>query len=85
MKHASKATLAELETLLGKLRLVPGLAERASGTFYLKRAYLHFHEDPAGLFADVRLDRVNFERIAVTTADQRQTLLARVVANLGAE
>ena len=86
MKHASKATLVELETLLGKLRLVPGLVERASGTFYLKsRAYLHFHEDPAGLFADVRLDRVNFERIAVTTADQRRTLLARVVANLGAE
>ena len=86
MKHASKAILAELETLLGKLRRVPGLVERAPGTFHLKsKAYLHFHEDPAGPFADVRLDRVNFERIAVTTQAQRRQLLARVVANLGAE
>ena len=32
-----------------------GLTERTPGTFYRRsRAFLHFHADPAGIFADVR-------------------------------
>ena len=39
-----------------ELRGCPELTERSRGTFYKKsQAFVHFHEDPAGLFADVRL------------------------------
>ena len=85
MKHAGTATLTTLEPLLRELRAVPGLVERAAGTFYWKsRAYLHFHEDPAGLFADARFDRLTFERLPVTTKAQQAQFLERVVANVAA-
>jgi hypothetical protein len=45
------------------------------------RAFLHFHEDPAGLFADVRLTG-GFDRFAVNTAAERTSLLKRVKAFL---
>ncbi|MBX3483502.1 hypothetical protein [Phenylobacterium sp.] len=77
MKHASAATLDLLEPLLGDIRAL-GLRETSRGVFYRKgRAFLHFHEDPKGLFADVRdTDGRDFERFDVTTADGRAALLA---------
>ena len=55
MKHATPQALAQVADLLAQLRAVPGLVEKRPGIFYRKgRAFLHFHEDPAGLFADVR-------------------------------
>ena len=65
-----------LEPLLSRLRALPGLKEKARGTFYLKsRAFLHFHEDPAGLFADVRAnDGADFDRLRVETEDEREAL-----------
>jgi hypothetical protein len=55
MKHATAEALAQIPELLEQLRAVPGLVEKGPGVFYRKgRAFLHFHEDPAGLFADVR-------------------------------
>lgn len=65
MKHATAMALDELEPLLAKLRQLPGLKERSRGIFYLKsRAFLHFHEDRAGLFADIRAaDGRDFDRI----------------------
>jgi hypothetical protein len=76
MKHAGPATLMTLETLLEKLRVLPGLVEKKPGIFYLKsKAYLHFHEDPAGIFADVRLAGDDFERFAVNTIRQQGALL----------
>ena len=77
MKHATPAALDALEGLLADLRTL-GLVERARGVFYRKgRAFLHFHEDPKGLFADVR-DAAggDFERFDVTAADGRAALLA---------
>jgi hypothetical protein len=57
MKHASAATLGRIEGLLAELRALPGLTEKKTGTFTLKgSAFLHFHEDPAGLFADVKVE-----------------------------
>ena len=55
MKHASPATLDLLEPLLAEIRaLGGGLKEKSRGIFYMKgRAFLHFHEDPKGLFGDV--------------------------------
>jgi hypothetical protein len=84
MKHATTLALDELEPLLAKLRQLPGLKERSRGIFYLKsRAYLHFHEDPAGLFADIRsADGKDFDRLNVDAAEAREALFKRAKAAL---
>jgi hypothetical protein len=80
MKHAGPQTLAQLEPLLVKLRAVAGLVERKPGTFYLRSsAFLHFHEDPAGVFADVKLQGSSFERLPLRTL-QDHALLVKAVA-----
>ena len=80
MKHAGSEALDRLESLLAVLRDMPGLREKSRGTFYRgSRAFLHFHEDPTGLFADIRVD-VEFERVRVTTANEQERLLQRVRA-----
>lgn len=79
MKHASAATLAELDALLREIRTLAGLVEKSPGCFYRKgRAYLHFHEDAAGLFADVKLDGVAFTRMCVSSAQEQADFLAVV-------
>jgi len=77
MRHARDEDLDRLEPLLAQLRRLPGLAEKKRGTFYRKsRAFLHFHEDPKGLFADIRdAADAEFERIDVTEAAGRAQLL----------
>lgn len=86
MRHARPEDLDRLEDVLAQLRALPGLTEKARGTFYRKsRAFLHFHEDPKGLFADVRdAEDRDFERIDVTTAEGRDRLLAIAKARLAA-
>lgn len=80
MKHAGPDALDRLEPLLAKLRTVPGLAEKNRGTFYRRsKAFLHFHEDPSGLFADLRVGE-EFERYRVETSAERSALLAKVDA-----
>jgi hypothetical protein len=75
MRHAGPAALDALEELLTKVRS-RGLKETARGVFYRKgRAWLHFHEDPAGLFADVRA-RDDWERFRVSEPAERAELLA---------
>ena len=79
MKHATSGALDELEDLLDDLRGVDGLTEKSRGAFYRgSRAFLHFHEDPSGLYADARLDGVEFERMRVSTQAERKRLLSRV-------
>ena len=79
MKHASRDTLEALQPLLDELRRVPDLVERTPGAFYFKsKAFLHFHEDPTGLHADVKLDFVRFERLRVATREEQRRLLAEV-------
>ena len=81
MRHVSAAGLDELDDLLLELRRVDGLKEKKRGVFYRgSRAFLHFHEDPTGLYADVRLDGTDFERVRVTTKAERRRLLSRVRA-----
>jgi len=68
MKHAGAASLDRLEELLGKLRQLGALKEKSRGVFYLRsKAALHFHEDPGGLFADVRAAG-EWERMPVNSA-----------------
>ncbi len=82
MKHAGDSALDRLEPLLGSLRQMPPLREKSRGTFYRGgRAFVHFHEDPAGLFADVRFGD-DFERIDVTTTAKQHALARKISADL---
>ena len=78
MKHATPTALEQLEDLLASLRRLHGLREKARGVFYIRsKAFLHFHEDPQGLFGDVRLSE-DWERFAMNSAADRSRFLARV-------
>ena len=85
MKHAGPATLDRLEPLLARIRAIKALKERTRGVFYLKsKAFLHFHEDPVGLFADLRTaDGRDFERLQVDDAGARDTLVATAAKRAG--
>lgn len=84
MKHAGPATLARIEPLLEALRERPALREARPGVFQLQsRAFLHFHDDPSGVFADVRLSD-EFVRLDVTTASGQADLLERIDGRLSA-
>src|SRR5262249_15965997 len=84
MKHAGQAALDRLEPFLPHLRELEELREKSRGVFYRQgRAFLHFHEDPKGLFADVRLAD-DFERLEATSIAQRAVLLRRIRAGLAA-
>lgn len=75
MKHASEAALDQLEDLLNQLRTCEGLREKKRGTFYRKSsAFLHFHEDPEGLFADLRYPD-DWHRFPVNTAAEWAVLV----------
>ena len=78
MKHARGPALDSIEGLLGSIRRRDGLVEKVRGVFYRAgHAYLHFHEDPAGIFADLR-EAAEWERLPVNTGVQRRALLARL-------
>jgi len=80
VKHAGPEALHRLEPLIRELRAIPDLREKKAGSFYRRsRAFLHFHEDPTGLFVDVRFDR-DFERMAVTTRPEQERFLSLVRA-----
>jgi hypothetical protein len=86
MKHAGVEALDALESLVAAIRRLPGLKEKARGVFYRKgHAFLHFHEDPAGLFCDIRLaPEEDFTRRRVSTAAERKALLAEAKRALDA-
>lgn len=82
MKHASPSALQELNGLLQQVRSLPGLVEKKPGIFYARSsAYMHFHEDKAGLFADVKLSGKEFVRFPVNTPEQQATFLLQVRAS----
>jgi len=83
MKHAGTAALDQLEPLLAVIRTLPGLKEKGRGVFYRGgRAFLHFHEDPEGLFADARLVGSDFDRFRVETAEEWDIFLSRVASKI---
>jgi hypothetical protein len=82
MKHAGATALRSLAPLLEALRTIPGLKERSPGSFYRgSRALLHFHEDPSGLFADLKKGG-EWQRLRVNSAAERERLLMNVRAAL---
>jgi hypothetical protein len=78
MKHATSTALAEVSGLLEQIRIRDGLKEKKLGIFYRKsKSFLHFHEDPAGLFADLSVG-ASFDRYPVNTRREWNVLLAAV-------
>ncbi|MCL2428712.1 MAG: hypothetical protein FWD12_05725 [Alphaproteobacteria bacterium] len=84
MKHAGRDALDQLEDLLSALRRLPDLRERSRGVFYRRStSFLHFHDDPAGLFADLRRGG-EFKRFKVSSAAERRAFIAVVRSELEA-
>jgi hypothetical protein len=83
MKHATGVALDGLEPLLVRLRKLDGLTERRRGVFYRRsQAFLHFHEDPAGFFADLRTG-AGWLRLPATTAREQSALVKAAKGELG--
>ncbi|MDE2355947.1 MAG: hypothetical protein KGL69_04245 [Alphaproteobacteria bacterium] len=80
MKHAGPAALVRLQDLLAVLRARGDLKEVRPGVFYRRgRACLHFHEDPSGLYADVRAPHdADFTRIKLGGPADAAALIAQL-------
>jgi hypothetical protein len=85
MRHATPEDLKKIETLLDEVRRVPGLVERTPGSFYRgSKGFLHFHDDPTGMYADVRLVAgEDFVRLRVQTKAEQGSLLRQVRRAVG--
>ena len=80
MKHADADTLARLSYLLDGVRQHAALTEKSPGIFYMRALpFLHFHDDPSGIFADVKLDFGSYSRHRVSTRREQKALLGRIV------
>jgi hypothetical protein len=80
MRHAGHEALAGLESLLIEIRKYENLTEKKPGIFYRKtKAFLHFHEDPAGLFADLRIGK-DWQRFPVNHPAEQYLLLTALAA-----
>ena len=70
--------MQQLSDLLGEIRQRPGLKEKKLGIFYVRsKSFLHFHEDPAGVFADVG-SGAGFERYPVNSRKEWRALLSAI-------
>jgi hypothetical protein len=87
VKHASESTLEGLSTLLDRLRSIDGLVEKRPGVFYRRsKAFLHFHEDPSGIFVDIRINVDEpFTRLPVSTRGQQSELVSTITCALQPE
>jgi len=84
MKHAGPQALDELEPILREIRKIEGLTEKKRGTFYCRgNAMLHFHEDPAGFFADLKVDG-EFVHLPINTKREEVEFLRRAAMALRA-
>lgn len=82
MRHAGPDALDQLEPILEEIRRLGGLKEKKRGAFYCGASgFLHFHEDPAGFFADLKIDH-DYVRFPINSKTQTQTFLRRAAAAL---
>ncbi|MGB0062218.1 hypothetical protein [Candidatus Binatus sp.] len=82
MKHAGPDALDQLESVLEEIRRLGGLKEKKRGAFYCgSNGFLHFHEDPAGFFADLKTGG-DYVRFPINTKTQTRTFLRRAAAAL---
>ena len=69
------------EELVDALRAIDGLDDLGQGApnfAFRSRPFLHFHEHPDGIYADVRLGGGDFQPVWVSTPGERLELLALV-------
>ena len=84
MKHAGHHALEAIGGPLADIRKQGDLVERSPCVFYRKgRAFLHFHEDPSGLHADLR-PGAEWERFRVETGAERRVFLSALKDSLAA-
>lgn len=82
MKHAGEAALDSIESLLATIRTYKSLTERKRGSFYIKSVgFLHFHEDPTGMFADLKVGG-EWQRLRVTTRLEQRRFLSMLSSAL---
>jgi hypothetical protein len=82
MKHAGPEALDQLEPILEEIRRLDGLKEKKRGSFYCRSSgFLHFHEDPAGFFADLKVGD-DYVRLPINSKTQTKTFLRRVAGAL---
>ena len=82
MKHAGPEALDSLEDVLAAVRRHAGPREKGRGIFYLRgNAFLHFHEDPAGPFADLKVAGA-WVRLRAATKRERAKVLREVARAL---
>jgi hypothetical protein len=75
-------TLDRIAPLLEALRAHPTLREVRPTVFQLNdRDFLHFHDEPECIFADVRLTK-RFVRLPVSSHSEQLELLERIDHNL---
>lgn len=83
MRHARPATIASLDPLLERLRAIPRLKEVKPGIFYHRsRAFLHFHEHADEIYADVRLEGKDFDRLPCSSRGEQEALVEVVIRHL---
>ncbi len=76
------ATLECIAPLLDVLRAQPTIREVKPAAFHLNgRDFIHFHEGPEGIFADVLLSKSRV-RMPVSTRSEQSELLERIEHNL---
>jgi hypothetical protein len=77
VRHARDEDLDRIEALLVRLRALGALKEKKRGCFYFKsKGFVHFHEDPKGMFADLRqIDSRDDRRMKVDTRAEQDALI----------
>jgi len=82
MKHAGPAALDTIEDVLAAVRRHEVLRERKRGSFYCRSSgFLHFHEDPEGMFADLK-EKGEFVRYRINSEAEKKRLLAALARAL---
>jgi hypothetical protein len=86
MLHATERTLAEYSAFFASLRAIDGMRQKRPGVFYRKsKAFLHFHEDPTGLYADLRLNMdEGFLRMRVESKEEQSAFIVTISTALTA-
>jgi hypothetical protein len=77
MPRADADALARIAPVLRQLRDIKGVREERPGIFYARReAFVHFHEDASGLYADLKKSGGSgFDRYPLVTPAQQRKLV----------
>lgn len=77
MARADTDALASLAPVLRQLRDIKGIREERPGIFYARReAFVHFHGDASGLYADLKKSGgAGFDRYPLATPAQQRKLV----------